>query len=172
MDHDAGGIVFIDWDKCIGCKYCMIACPYGVRFFADEKPLVEPDLKEVFAGSGGQLWDPPGQSPDTDYRRGIGVQPKGVVSKCTFCYHRVKEAPEGVPDLDEDDPELVDYVPACVRTCPPKARFFGDLDNPASNVNKLIGNKNGIRLKDHTGNRPQVYYLGAGAGIPAFQPKS
>ncbi len=171
-DHDAGGIVFIDWDKCIGCKYCMIACPYGVRFFADEAPLVEPDLKEIFPGSGGRLWDPPGQSPDQNRKRGIGVQPKGVVSKCTFCYHRVSQAPEGVPDLDEDDPDLVEYVPACVRTCPPKARYFGDLDNADSNVNKLIANKKGVRLKDHTGNRPQVYYLGAGAGIPAFKPKS
>jgi len=37
-DEAAGGIVFVDWNKCIGCKYCMIACPYGVRFYADEKP--------------------------------------------------------------------------------------------------------------------------------------
>ena len=35
------GVVLIDWNKCIGCKYCMIACPYGVRFFTDEKPLIE-----------------------------------------------------------------------------------------------------------------------------------
>ncbi len=171
-DHDAGGIVFIDWDKCIGCKYCMIACPYGVRFFADEQPLVEPDLKEVFADEDGNaLWDPPYRNPAQDSRRGIGIQPKGVVSKCTFCYHRVQHAPEGVPDLDEDDPELVEYVPACVRTCPPKARFFGDLDNPESNVNKQIANKKGVRLLDHTGNRPQVYYLGTGASIPAFEPE-
>ncbi|MCH8503357.1 MAG: 4Fe-4S dicluster domain-containing protein, partial [Ectothiorhodospiraceae bacterium] len=92
-------------------------------------------------------------------------------SKCTFCHHKVSKAPEGVADLDEDDPDLVEYVPACVRTCPPKARFFGDLDNPESNVNRLIGDKKGVRLLDHTGNRPQVYYLGAGAGSPAFSPR-
>ena len=40
------GFVLIDWDRCIGCKYCMIACPYGVRFYTDEKPLVGPDRSE------------------------------------------------------------------------------------------------------------------------------
>lgn len=171
-DEEAGGIVFIDWDKCIGCKYCMIACPYGVRFFADEQPLVEPDLKQVFAdGEGEALWDPPYRNPVQDDKRGIGIQPRGVVSKCTFCYHRVRHAPDGVADLDEDNPELTEYVPACVRTCPPKARFFGDLDNPESRVNRLIGEKRGVRLREETGNRPQVYYVGAGAGIPAFDPQ-
>ncbi|MCA1772766.1 4Fe-4S dicluster domain-containing protein [Vreelandella boliviensis] len=169
-DPDAGGIVFVDWNKCIGCKYCMIACPYGVRFYADEKPLIEPDIRDVFPGENAQLWSPPYQSPDEDWRRGIGIQPKGVVSKCTFCYHKVKNAPEGIADLDEDNPDVKEYVPACVRTCAPKARYFGDLDNPESHVNQLIGDKHGVRLKDHTGNKPQVYYLGAGAGVPAFTP--
>ena len=169
-DPDAGGIVFVDWNKCIGCKYCMIACPYGVRFYSDEKPLIEPDIRDAYPGENGQLWSPPYQNPEEDWRRGIGIQPKGVVSKCTFCYHKVKHAPEGIADLDEDNPEVKEYVPACVRTCAPKARYFGDLDNPESQVNQLIGNKHGVRLKDHTGNKPQVYYLGAGAGVPAFTP--
>lgn len=63
------------------------------------------------------------------------------------------------------------YVPACVRVCPPQARFFGDLDNPKSYVNKLIADKRGVRLKEETGNKPQVYYLtgGAGGAIPALR---
>jgi Fe-S-cluster-containing dehydrogenase component len=168
-DMDAGGIVFVDWNKCIGCKYCMIACPYGVRFYADEKPVVEPNVRDVFPGDG-QLWAPPYQSPADDPARGIGIQPKGVVSKCTFCYHKVSQAPEGVADLDEDNPETKEFVPACVRTCPPNARYFGDLDNPESEVNRQIADKRGVRLKDHTGNRPQVYYLGSGADVPAYTP--
>ncbi|WFE75321.1 4Fe-4S dicluster domain-containing protein [Roseinatronobacter sp. S2] len=167
-DMDAGGIVFVDWNKCIGCKYCMIACPYGVRFYADEKPVVEPDIRDVFPGEG-QLHAPPYQGPESDSVRGIGIQPKGVVSKCTFCYHKVSKAPEGVADLDEDNPDTKEYTPACVRTCPPKARYFGDLDNPESEVNRLIADQRGVRLKDHTGNRPQVYYLGSGADVPAYQ---
>ena len=86
-------------------------------------------------------------------------------------YHKVSKAPPGVADLDEDIPELKEYVPACVRVCSPKARFFGDLDNPESYVNKLIADKRGVRLKDETGNKPQVYYLsgGAAAAVPSLR---
>jgi len=164
------GLVLIDWNKCIGCKYCMIACPYGVRFYVDERPLVEPDVRGVFPGAGRGMWSPPYRAPNDreDWVHGVGIQPSGVVSKCTFCYHKISKAPKGVADLDEDIPELKEYVPACVRMCPPKARYFGDLDNPASHVNKLIADKRGVRLLDQTGNKPQVYYLsgGAGASVP------
>lgn len=164
-----GGYVLIDWNKCIGCKACMVACPYGVRFYTDEKAVVQPDLRAVFPGKNGRSWDPPYRAPQDDPSRGIGIQPKGVVSKCTFCYHRTSTAPAGVADLDEDDPKTKEHTPACVRVCPPKARYFGDLDNPASKVNKLIADKRGVRLLDHTGNKPQVYYLsgGAGAAVPS-----
>ena len=53
------GVVLIDWDRCIGCRYCIIACPYGVRFFADENPQVEPNLRSVFKGDGDRAWGPP-----------------------------------------------------------------------------------------------------------------
>jgi len=147
------GIVLVDWNKCIGCKYCMVACPYGVRW--------------VFPASGRRSWNPPFKMPDEleDPSKGIGIQPKGVVSKCTFCYHKVSQAPAGVADLDEDNPATREFTPACVRVCAPKARFFGDLDNPDSHVNELIAEKGGVRLKEETGNRPQVYYL-AGGGSP------
>ena len=161
------GVVLVDWDKCIGCKYCMIACPYGVRFYMDEKPLVEPDIREVFPGDGQRSWNPPYKMPDAveDRSKGIGIQPKGVVSKCTFCYHKISLAPAGVADLDEDDPQTKEYTPACVRVCAPKSRFFGDLDNPDSKVNQLIADKGGVRLKEETGNKPKVYYL-CGGGSP------
>ena len=164
-----GGFVLIDWDKCIGCKACMVACPYGVRFYTDERAVVQPDIRGVFQGEGKQQWTPPYRGPQDDPAHGVGIQPKGVVSKCTFCYHKVSTAPAGVADLDEDNPETKEHTPACVRMCPPKARYFGDLDNPESNVNKLIADKRGVRLLDHTGNKPQVYYLsgGAGAAVPS-----
>ena len=162
------GVVLVDWNKCIGCKYCMIACPYGVRFYTDEKPLVSPDIKGVFKASNKQQWAPPYQGPHQDPSKGIGIQPSGVVSKCTFCYHRISKAPPGTSNLDPDDPATREFTPACVVTCAPTARWFGDLDDPNSTVSRLIGDQRGTRLFDHTGNRPQVYYLsgGAGAGVP------
>jgi Fe-S-cluster-containing dehydrogenase component len=165
------GAVLVDWNRCIGCKYCQIACPYGARFYMETKPLAEPDPKRVFKSADNKRsWDPPYRMPDEneDWSNGIGVQPPGVVSKCTFCYHKVRNAPKGVADLDESVAELREFVPACVRTCAPKARYFGDLENPNSNVSKLIAEKKGVRLLDHLGNKPKVYYLaGRGPTVPA-----
>ena len=68
------GIVVIDYDWCIGCRYCMAACPYGARHFN----WAEPDLpKEEL-------------NPDTHYL-GNRPRPKGVVEKCTFCIQRTRE---------------------------------------------------------------------------------
>ena len=162
------GFVLIDWDRCIGCKYCMIACPYGVRFYTDEKPLAAPDPRKVFKSEDEHSWNPPWKAPQEDWKRGVGIQPRGVVSKCTFCYHRVSKAPKDVPDLSEHDPKTREYTPACVVACPPTARYFGDLDNPDSEVSMMIANKNGIRLLDQLGNKPQVYYLtGSGGAVPS-----
>jgi Fe-S-cluster-containing dehydrogenase component len=168
---DQDGLVLIDWNKCIGCKYCMIACPYGVRFYTDEKPAVEPNIKTVFPGKSGQQWNPPWKMPDAsaDATKGVGVQPPGVVSKCTFCVQRVSKAPAGTVDLDPANPATREFAPACVVTCAPGARTFGDLSNPNSQVNKLISDRGGVRLLDHTGNKPQVYYLAGGgaAAVPS-----
>jgi len=155
------GFVLVNWDRCIGCKYCMIACPYGVRFYAEEKQKTQPDIREVFPASGDRVWDPPYQMPKhkQDPTHGVGIQPKNVVSKCTFCYHRVSTAPPGTKDLDPQDPALREHTPACVVTCAPTARYFGDLDDPTSKVRQLIAEKRGTRLLDQLGNRPQVYYL-------------
>lgn len=165
------GVVLVDWERCIGCKYCMVACPYGVRFYTEEKPAYGgPDMKQVFKGEQGRSWNPPWRMPDSkeDWKHGVGVQPHDVVSKCTFCYHRVSKAPKGTADLDPGNPALREFTPACVVTCAPSARFFGDLSNPNSEVSKMIGNKNGVRLLDHLGNKPQVYYLtGVGGAVPS-----
>jgi Fe-S-cluster-containing dehydrogenase component len=175
---DKDGFVLVDWDKCIGCKYCMIACPYGARFYSDEQAAVSPNIKKVkdskgdsWAGDGSHQWRPPYRMPDgsEDHRHGVGVQPPNVVSKCTFCYHRVSKAPAGVVDLDPADPKLRPFTPACVVSCAPGARTFGDLSHPASKVRRLIAEKHGVRLLDHLGNKPKVYYVSGapGSAVPA-----
>ena len=100
------GEVLVDQQKCIGCKMCMAACPYGARSYNPEAKVVE---------------------------------------KCTLCHH-----------LQE-----VGDQPACVKVCCAKARFFGDVDDPESDVSKVLaaaGTENVHSMPD-SGNHPTVRYI-------------
>jgi len=68
---------------------------------------------------------------------------KGVVEKCTLCPERIAE---GRP-------------PACVEACTPKVMFFGDLEDPDSEVRQLLRTRYSLRRKPELGTRPQIYYL-------------
>jgi Fe-S-cluster-containing dehydrogenase component len=68
----------------------------------------------------------------------------GTVQKCTFCAHRIDE---GV------------YEPACVQVCPTQCRIFGDLDDPGSDVSRLIRERNGVQPRPEAGTDPSVFYL-------------
>ena len=119
------GIVLVDEDKCIGCKLCSWACPYGAR----EYSAVE-----------------------------------GVMKKCTLCVDRIYN-----DKLDE-----IDRQPACVQACPTRARHFGDLGDPESQVSKLVAERGGVALMPELGYAPTNRYLpprprraGDGDGVPA-----
>lgn len=120
---DELGRVEVDYDKCIGCRMCMAACPYGARSFNWEDPVRQPDFNYG------------------DSR--VPVREKGVAEKCTFCKERTDEGEE----------------PMCVRCCPAFARTFGDLDDPESEVSRLIRDNHAYRLLEEQGTRPQVYYF-------------
>jgi Fe-S-cluster-containing dehydrogenase component len=72
--QEADGVVVVDYSWCIGCRYCMAACPYEARRFNYQKPRIN---KEAI-------------NPDQSYLSNR-VRPKGVVEKCTFCLHRTRE---------------------------------------------------------------------------------
>jgi Fe-S-cluster-containing dehydrogenase component len=167
------GSCLVDWDKCIGCKYCMIACPYGVRFYMDEKPLIEPTSSEVFPGDGERIWNPPYKMPDAvEDRSGASASsPRASSPNAPSATTRSARRPRASPISTRMIPRPRSSRPPACGSAPPKARYFGDLDNPDSQVNQLIADrKGGVRLKEETGNKPKVYYLGAGASIPAFKP--
>ncbi len=135
------GIVTIDAKKCTGCQYCLIACPYQQRtFYADGK-------KEYFPGQG--LTE-----PEKIGRLVYPLEP-GTVIKCTFCQERLDNGlKKGLkPGIDRA------ATPACVITCPVKARTFGDLDEPNSNVASLIRTRKGYQLHPEFGTEPSIYYL-------------
>ncbi len=115
------GIVAMDFHRCIGCRFCMAACPYGSRSFNWRNP--RPFIKEV--------------RPDYPTRT------RGVVEKCDFCMERLAE---GKP-------------PACVEACKVGALVFGDLEDPNSEVRKLLHERFTIRRKPELGTMPQIYYI-------------
>ena len=118
------GIVRQDYDKCIGCRMCMAACPYtGVRSFNWETPQY---YSEVGFG---------------DYD--VPAHVKHTVEKCTFCYQRIAR----------------NEKPACMTPCPVRARNFGDIDDPTSEVSQLIATRQWKQLLPEKGTRPSVYYL-------------
>lgn len=99
-------MVLVDKEKCIGCKYCMMACPYGVRSWNAAERAVE---------------------------------------KCTLCGQLTS----------------VGEQPACVAACCSACRFYGDLDDPSSDVSVAIANADASAvhtLKD-VGNAPTARYI-------------
>jgi len=137
------GIVLIDYNKCKGRRYCIAACPYGVIHYIPEEKTFYPNGKTPYENL------PP------EARHPLHRKKPGIVEKCTLCWHRIEKAiKEGKkPGSDYDS------TPACVPVCPAGARFFGDLDDPKSEVSKLIKKRKGKRLKEEFGTKPQVYYL-------------
>jgi Fe-S-cluster-containing dehydrogenase component len=140
------GIVAMDYDRCIGCRYCINACPYNSRYFDfgfshyDETPKDN----EVVLGEDGSLIE---GVPSFEYgharTRKRERSPIGNVRKCHFCMHRIE----------------VGELPACTSTCIGRATYFGDANDPHSLVSKLIASPNLLRLREELGTEPKVYYL-------------
>ncbi|UCF65851.1 MAG: 4Fe-4S dicluster domain-containing protein [bacterium] len=136
---DPEGIVAQIFPQCIGCRYCMAACPYTVKSFN----WYEPHWPQEMAAA---------LNPD------VSARPAGVVEKCTFCVHRLQKAKE---QADSENRELQDneYIPACAEDCPTQAISFGDLDSPHSEVSELIRSPRIFTLLEELGTEPKVYYL-------------
>lgn len=101
------GIVLVDSDRCVGCAYCVQACPYDARFINEETKTAD---------------------------------------KCTFCEHRLE----------------VGLLPACVESCVGGARVIGDLNDPDSQISKILEeHKHELKvLKPEMGTAPHVFYIG------------
>lgn len=134
------GIVAQIYGRCIGCRYCMAACPYNAKVFNWYEPEWPGDLQRK-------------ANPD------VSLRPKGVVEKCTFCHHRILRAREEARSEGRDlrDGEV---TTACAESCPTRAIVFGDLDDPASRVSRLARDPRAFRLQEDLGTEPKVYYLG------------
>ncbi len=150
------GIVLTDANRCIGCRYCELACPYGVNYYNWQKPSKayysesidweDPDIQGI---TGGAI--PPYKNPDLELRYGEeqrktagGGHTKGIVEKCTFCVHRVEDG----------------RLPACVDTCPVQALRFGDVEDPNSPISEFLRKSEPWSLLEEAGTEPSVKYVG------------
>ena len=131
------GLVAMDYSRCIGCRYCEVACPYDVRRFnwklsTEENPYVP-------------AWGTPE----------IPRRPRGVVEKCTFCVQRIDRGLSlGLtPGIDPQ------ATPACVDICPVSARIFGDILDTESPVSVYLAEHDTFRLREDFGTEPKVHYI-------------
>jgi len=135
------GIVSQIYTRCIGCRYCQAACPYGARYF--------------------NWWDayfPKGKGLDRYLSPEVSPRMRGVVEKCTFCHHRLMRAKSQAYAEDRREIEEDEYQTACTEACPAGAITFGDLNNPEHQVSKLTKHPFTFRLLERIGTEPKVYY--------------
>jgi phenylacetyl-CoA:acceptor oxidoreductase subunit 1 len=146
----ADGIVTIDYDICIGCAYCDVACPYQARFKVD-------GARFAYGATAMQ-----NEIEREDPRR------LGVAQKCTFCSDRIDFglAHGLTPGIDER------ATPACVNACIADALQFGDVDDPSSNVSRLLREQRHFRMHEEIGTEPRFYYVHGRAGASPGQDAS
>ncbi|WP_027180074.1 menaquinone reductase iron-sulfur cluster-binding subunit QrcC [Maridesulfovibrio bastinii] len=139
---EEGGIVSQIYPRCIGCRYCMAACPYHARYFGWFDPKWPEGMDKTL-------------SPMTSTR------PRGVVEKCNFCHTRLMNARQRARQEGVDPLKMPEdwYQPACVESCPSGAITFGDINNPEHKVHELAHSKYAFRLLEKLGMDPQVYYI-------------
>jgi molybdopterin-containing oxidoreductase family iron-sulfur binding subunit len=133
------GIIEIDYEQCIGCRYCLTACPYSARTFdVGATYTASTPVQESY-----ELLPAYEYGESRSRQPGSEESPIGNARKCHFCLHRLENG----------------QLPACVTTCIGVANYFGDLNDPESVVAEMAAQANVVVLKEELGTKPKVVYL-------------
>jgi Fe-S-cluster-containing dehydrogenase component len=154
------GIVLIDNQRCIGCRFCMAACPYSARMFHWQEPMLTDEINKkslqyeelLNKGEGNtSLAQQLKQEITYDVERNT-PQKKGTISKCLFSADKLR----------------VGQLPSCVSACPNGVFYFGDENEDAVTngtsketvkLSALLKENAGYRLMEELGTKPRIYYL-------------
>ena len=137
------GLVLIDAERCIGCRFCMAACPYSVRVFNWSEPA-QGEMSEITMHA-----DMAQLTPSPEHAGMPSI--KGTVDKCDFCPHQIHKK----------------ELPHCVTACPNDVFSFGDMyEDAVTNgsgqtvvLSKLLKERAGYKLLESLGTEPSVFYL-------------
>jgi Fe-S-cluster-containing dehydrogenase component len=129
--RQSDGVVMMDMHRCIGCRYCMAACPYAARSFnwRDPRPFIPTDADGNF----------PSEFP---------TRTRGVVEKCNFCAPRLRDG------LIPACVEAANQVPGGEG-----ALVFGDLMDPDSDVSRIVREQRTISRRVGLGTGPKIFYI-------------
>lgn len=121
---DKKGVVTMDYHRCIGCRFCMVGCPYGARSFNWFDPRKALDMSKI--------------------NKEMPTRGRGVVEKCNFCADLIGRG----------------KLPKCVEACgDTKAMIFGDLNDPDSEIRKVLRENFTIQRSPKLGTYPSVFYI-------------
>jgi molybdopterin-containing oxidoreductase family iron-sulfur binding subunit len=145
--HSSEGMNMMAYNRCVGTRYCANNCPYKVRRFnwfnyTDNEKFpftMKDDLGKMVL------------NPD------VVVRSRGVMEKCSMCIQRVQY---GKLDAKKEGRRPIDgeIKTACAQSCPTNAIVFGDYNDPASEVNKLVNDKRSYHLLAEIKVKPSVFY--------------
>lgn len=126
---DKDGVIVMDFHRCIGCRFCMAACPYGARSFNWRDPRGK---------------DEDGRPFIANINPKVPTRARGVVEKCNFCKERLAKG-------------LIPACVEAAGTS--KAIIFGDLNDPDAEISRLLRENYTIQRKPTLGTYPSVFYI-------------
>ncbi len=143
------GVVTINYDKCIGCRYCLTACPYGARtsdfglYYTDAESGSLADTSATLGEDASAYEHQTSHEYVKHWDRDGHKSPSGNARKCHFCLHRLE----------------MGMLPMCATTCIGRATYFGDHNDPDALITELIARNNIHTLLTHKGTKPRVFYI-------------